>query len=38
MLTASFSLKEVTELISSGQIMDAPTIAALGWFTISESR
>jgi len=38
MLTASFSPKEVTKLISSGQIKDAPTIAALGMLTISESQ
>ena len=38
MLTAPFSPKEVTELISSGQIKDAPTIAALGLLAISESQ
>jgi ADP-ribose pyrophosphatase len=38
MLTASFSPGEVIELISTGQIRDAPTIAALGLLTMSESR
>ncbi|MEM6890925.1 MAG: NUDIX hydrolase [Pseudomonadota bacterium] len=38
MLTAKFSPKEVTELINSGQINDAPTIAALGLLAVSECR
>lgn len=38
MLTASFSPKEVADLICTGQIKDAPTIAALGLLNISESE
>ena len=38
MITASFSPKEVTELISAGQIKDAPTIAALGLLALFESQ
>jgi len=38
MLTASFSHREVTEMILSGDIKDAPTIAAFGLLAIAESR
>ena len=38
MLTAAFSLAEINEMILSGQIKDAPTIAALGLFAISEHK
>ncbi|MBG6147853.1 ADP-ribose pyrophosphatase [Labrenzia sp. EL_142] len=38
MVTASFSRDELVEMITSGQIKDAPTIAALGLLTIFESE
>lgn len=38
MLTATFSRKELTEMIVSGQIKDAPTIAAFGLLSILENR
>lgn len=37
MLTASFSLNEIKELIAAGQIKDAPTVAALGLLALSQS-
>lgn len=36
MITACFSLEVIKEMITSGQIKDAPTIAALGLLAISE--
>ncbi len=36
MQTAAFSRNEVNEMIQSGQIKDAPTIAALGLFALSD--
>ena len=36
MITASFRHDEVVEMISSGQIKDAPTIAAFGLLSIKE--
>ena len=36
MLTAAFSREEINEMIKSGQIKDAPTIAALGLLAISD--
>lgn len=38
MQTAAFSHKEVIEMISCGQIKDAPTVAALGLLAISENQ
>ncbi|MEM7060737.1 MAG: NUDIX hydrolase [Pseudomonadota bacterium] len=38
MQTAAFCHEEVTAMIASGQIKDAPTIAALGLLSISEGR
>lgn len=36
MLTASFSRHEINEMIMSGQIKDAPTVAALGLLSLSD--
>lgn len=38
MQTASFSLAEINDMITSGHIKDAPTIAALGLLAISDNR
>ena len=38
MISAAFSRNDVTEMILSGQIKDAPTIAALGLLLMSESK
>ena len=37
MLTRAFSIDDITNMIISGQIKDAPTIAALGLLRISEN-